>query len=62
MEGGPKTAEMPEDIISEAELLKELDISTSLSQGQIKKIQDILIRHREVFGMDGRLGNYAEEV
>ena len=62
VEGGPKTAEVPGDVISEHELLKELDISASLSQDQVQKVQRILVQHKEVFGLDGRLGNYAEEV
>ena len=62
VEGGPKTAEVPEDVIPESRLLEELDISTNLSPDQRKKIQHILIKHKEVFGLDGRLGNYAEEV
>ena len=32
VEGEPKTAETPEDIVPKDELLKELDISSSLSQ------------------------------
>ena len=62
VEGGPKTAEVPEDIIPEPEFLQELDISVSLTQDQTLKIQKILFKHKEVFGLDGRLGNYAEEV
>ena len=62
VEGGPKTAEVPEDVTPGLRLLQELDISVSLSQDQTQKIQKILIEHKEVFGLDGRLGNYAEEV
>ena len=62
VEGGPKTAEMPEEVIPEVKLLQELDVSTNLSQDQIQKIQSILMRHKGVFGLDSRLGNYAEEV
>ena len=62
IEGGPKTAEMPEEIIPEVKLLQELDVSTNLSQDQVRKIQSILMKHKGVFGLDGRLGNYAEEV
>lgn len=62
VEGGPKTAELPEEIIPKTKLLQELDISASLSQEQTKKIRHILVKHKEVFGLDGHLGNYAEEV
>ena len=62
VEGGPKTAEVPEDLIPETKLLEELDISVNLSQDQRQKIQHLLVKHKEVFGLDRRLGNYAEEV
>ena len=62
VEGGPKTAEVPEESVPEDRLLQELDISTNLSQEQILAIQRILVKHKEVFGLDSRLGNYAEEV
>lgn len=62
VEGRPKTAEVLEEDIPEARLLQELDISTSLSQEQIVMIQHILVKHKEIFGLDGRLGSYAEEV
>lgn len=62
VEGGPKTAEVPEEAVPENRLLQELDISTNPSREQILAIQRILVKHKEVFGLDGRLGNYAEEV
>lgn len=62
VEGGPRTAEVPEENIPESALLQELDISEGLSPEQTQKIQDILIKHRRVFGLYGCLGNYAEEV
>ena len=62
LEGGPKTAEMPEDFVPEGKLLQEIDISANLTQNQIQEMQRILIKHKEVFGLDGRLGSYAEEV
>ena len=62
IEGGPKTAEVPEESSPESTLLQELDISANLSSEQAQKIQNILIKHKKVFGLDGCLGNYAEEV
>lgn len=62
VEGGPKTAEMPEEHISMDQLLKEVDISPNLTPIQIHCLQEVLERHREAFGLDGRLGNYSEEV
>lgn len=62
IKSGPETAEMPEEIIPEVKLLQELDVSTNLFQDQVWKIQSILMKHKGVFGLDSRLGNYAEEV
>lgn len=62
VEGGPKTAEMPEESISTAQLLKEVDISPNLNPIQIHQLQNVIKWHKEAFGLDGRLGNYAEEV
>ncbi|EDR10743.1 uncharacterized protein LACBIDRAFT_315466 [Laccaria bicolor S238N-H82] len=53
---------MPEETIPEGKLLQEIDISSNLTQNQTQEIQRILIKHKEVFGLDGRLGSYAEEV
>ena len=62
VEGGPKTAEVPEEFIPVSQLLHEVDISPNLTQTQAKHLQEIIELHKEVFGIEGRLGNYAEEV
>ena len=34
----------------------------NLTQTQVQQVQEILERRKEVFGLDGRLGHYEEEV
>lgn len=62
LEGGPKTAEMPEESTTCKRLLVEVDISPKLTQAQKIKLQELLEHHEEAFGLEGRLGCYAEEV
>ena len=62
LEGGPKTAEMPEESGVLKQLLDEVDISPNLTEVQKTKLQEILERHQEAFGLEGRLGYYAGEV
>ncbi|KAJ3743021.1 hypothetical protein DFH05DRAFT_1400596, partial [Lentinula detonsa] len=62
VEGGPKTAEVVEDFTPSNKLLEEIDICKELSADQVKTLQQILVRNKEAFGLDGRLGNYSEEV
>lgn len=53
---------MPEDTTSMAQLLEEVNISPKLTQVQLSQLKEVLERHKEVFGLDGRLGHYTEEV
>ena len=53
---------MPEESVLATQLLREVDISPNLNQVQTKHLQEIIELHKEVFGIDGRLGHYAEEV
>ena len=62
LEGGPKTAEMPEEFTSVTKLLEEVDISPRLTPEQIKQLQGILQRNKDAFGLEGRLGHYSGEV
>ena len=62
LEGGPKTAEMPEDSTSSAPFLQEIDISPHLNDIQTNRLQEVLKRHEDAFGLEGRLGHYLEEV
>ena len=62
LEGGPKTAGMPDELVPSIQLLNEVDISSNLTQAQTNQLQKILEQHKEVFGLEGRLGHYEEEV
>ena len=53
---------MPEESTSFKQLLTEVDISPNLTQVQKMKLQEVLKRRKEAFGLEGRLGYYAEEV
>ncbi|KAJ3979041.1 hypothetical protein F5890DRAFT_1390540, partial [Lentinula detonsa] len=51
-----------EDLTPSNRLLEEIDICKELSADRVKALQQILVRNEEAFGLDGRLGNYPEEV
>lgn len=53
---------MPEESTTCKRLLVEVDISPKLTQAQKIKLQELLECHEEAFGLEGRLGYYAEEV
>ena len=62
VEGGPKTSEVPEELVPAARLLKEVDISPNLTRIQMKQLQEVIELHEKAFGLDGRLGHYVEKV
>ncbi|KAJ3901632.1 hypothetical protein F5879DRAFT_806983, partial [Lentinula edodes] len=62
IEGGPKTAEVVEEFTDSTKLLEELDVCKDLSEEQRETVQEILVKNKEAFGLDGRLGNYPEEI
>ncbi|KAJ3871382.1 hypothetical protein F5051DRAFT_463792 [Lentinula edodes] len=62
VEGGPKTAELPPGKVEQNQLLTEVDICTELSKDQRMQLEQIILKNEEAFGLDGRLGNYAEKV
>ena len=62
LEGGPKTAEVPEDPTLSVPFLQEINISPHLTDAQTNQLQEVLKRHEDAFGLEGRLGHYAEEV
>ncbi|KAG6913811.1 hypothetical protein DXG01_004143 [Tephrocybe rancida] len=55
-------AEAPLDSPSMSALLLEVDISDNLSTDQQVKIEAVILKHASAFGLDGRLGNYDEQV
>ncbi len=56
IEGGPKTADMPDDPIPSTRLLEELDLSPDPSQDQWKQLQEVIQQNQMAFGLDSRLG------
>jgi hypothetical protein len=62
IEGGPKTTETPESSTPANALLKEVDISSNLTEDQLAKMSRVLLKNSEAFALDGRLGSYNEEV
>lgn len=60
VEGGPKTAETPEESCSSDKLLQEIHFSPDLTQEQVQALQDIIQKNSSAFGLDGRLGHYEE--
>ncbi len=62
LEGGPKTAETPEDFTDEATFLQQLDINPDLSEKERNILSHTILQRKNIFGIDGRLGNYPGEV
>ncbi|PBK88559.1 hypothetical protein ARMGADRAFT_901106, partial [Armillaria gallica] len=57
VEGGPKTAEVPDDPIMAAKLLDKLDLSSSLTDNQRCLLQKVILENQHAFGLDNCLGN-----
>lgn len=62
LEGGPKTGEPPEEIIDESQLLKEVDFSNHVSDSQRSVLEQVVLRHKLAFSLNGRLGHYNAKV
>lgn len=62
VEGGPKTVEVPEETDIKKQLLKEVDISPDLTSSQKIKLERILLKNENAFGINGRLGSYDIKV
>ncbi|PBK82565.1 hypothetical protein ARMGADRAFT_887506, partial [Armillaria gallica] len=56
IEGGPKTADSPPDALPSSEILDALDISPNLTQDQRRRLQEVILKNQQAFGLDGRLG------
>ena len=50
-----KTVEMPEESMASTQFLNKVDISANLVTNQVDQLQKVLRRHKEVFGLEGRL-------
>ncbi len=63
LQGGPKTAEVPDpDPILKSELLKEVKFSPDLTKEQKTLLEEIVLKKHKAFGLDGRLGHYNAQV
>lgn len=62
LEGGPKTSETAPDPTPSSQLLNEINISKDLTPTQRIKLGAVILKNDKVFGLDGRLGNYAERI
>ncbi|TFY53682.1 hypothetical protein EVJ58_g9320 [Rhodofomes roseus] len=62
LEGGPKTAEVPEEAINESDLIKEMDLSTHISTEQRRQLEAVVLKHKMAFSLNGRLGHYDAKV
>lgn len=62
IEGGPKTAEGPEDTIPSSRLLEELDINPEISADKKRRLQEVIARNELAFGLDDRLGHLDAKV
>ena len=62
VQGGPKTQEMPPEEVPEKKLLDEVDVSLELNNSNRRALQNIVLAHKNAFGLDGRLGTYDAKV
>ncbi|KIY45306.1 hypothetical protein FISHEDRAFT_6670, partial [Fistulina hepatica ATCC 64428] len=58
VEGGPKTALESEETVPSLSLLQEVDICPDLTIEQKNQLAEVIVKNKEAFGLDGRLGNY----
>ena len=62
-EGAPKTAEVPDpDPIPESELLLQINFSPDLNPEQCKELEQVVLKNKDTFGLNGHLGHYNAEV
>ena len=59
VQGGPKTQEPPMEDVPERHLLEEIDFCPDLSESNKKALQEVVLNHKDAFGLDVGLGNYC---
>ena len=57
MEGGPKVTELSEDLVDSKRLIEALNINPELPAVERDRIQDVIIKNHQAFGLDDRLGH-----
>ncbi len=58
VEGGPKTAETPDEPCESSRLLEAINLSPDLTAEQQAAIKNIVKENSQAFGLDGRLGHH----
>jgi hypothetical protein len=54
--GGPKIAELEDDITPKEELLKAVNFNPDLTKEQKRTLEKLISKHEQAFGLDDRLG------
>ena len=57
VEGGPKVAELSEDLVDSKRLIEVLDINPELPAVERDRIQEVIVKNHQAFGLDDRLGH-----
>ena len=57
VEGGPKVAELSEDLVDSKRLIEVLDINPELPAVERDRIQEVIVKNHRAFGLDDRLGH-----
>ena len=55
VEGGPKVAELSEDLVDSKRLIEVLDINPELPAVERDRIQEVIVKNHRAFGLDDRL-------
>ena len=62
VEGGPKVAELLEDLVDSKRLIEVLDIDPELPAVERDRIQEVIIKNHPAFGLDNRLGHLDQAI
>ena len=57
VEGGPKAAKLSEDLVDSKRLIEALNINPELPAVKRDRIQEVIIKNHQAFGLDDRLGH-----
>jgi hypothetical protein len=57
VEGGPKVAELLEDLVDSKRLIEALNINPELPAVEKDRIQEVIIKNHQAFGLDDHLGH-----
>ena len=57
VEGGPKVTELLEDLVDSKRLIEALNINPELPAVERDRIQEVIIKNHQAFGLDDRLGH-----